>query len=48
VKLVPFPVWNGKHTVKVTSSGYKGWSRELVTDGGAEVHLTANLEKLTS
>jgi PEGA domain len=35
----------GKHSIKVTSSGYKDWSREIETEGGSEVHLTATLEK---
>lgn len=37
----------GKHTIKVTSSGYKDWFRDIVTDSGSEVHLTATLEKVT-
>ncbi|MBZ5598557.1 MAG: PEGA domain-containing protein [Acidobacteriia bacterium] len=35
----------GKHTVRVTSSGYKEWSRELTVQAGSEVKLNAVLEK---
>ncbi len=35
----------GKHTIRVKMSGYKDWSREISTDAGAEVHLTAVLER---
>jgi len=35
----------GKHTIKVVQSGYKEWSREIVSQAGSEVHLAANLEK---
>ena len=36
----------GKHTVRVSMSGFKDWSREIVTEAGSEAHLVANLEKL--
>jgi hypothetical protein len=36
----------GKHTVKVTMAGYKDWSREITTQAGAELRLSAILEKL--
>lgn len=35
----------GKHTIRIKSAGYKEWSREVSTDAGAEVHLTAVLER---
>lgn len=35
----------GKHTVRVTSSGYKEWSREITVQAGSEVKLNAVLEK---
>ncbi len=35
----------GQHTIRVTLSGYKEWSRELTIQAGSEAHLTANLEK---
>lgn len=40
LKLAP-----GKHTVRVTSSGYKDWSREITVQSGSEVKLNAVLEK---
>ena len=36
----------GKHTVKVSMTGYKDWSREITTQAGSEVRLAAILEKL--
>jgi hypothetical protein len=33
----------GKHTVRVTSSGYKEWSREITVQAGSEVKLNAVL-----
>lgn len=39
LKLVP-----GKHTIKLTSSGFKDWSRELEAQAGMEVHLKAAME----
>ena len=35
----------GKHTVRVTSSGYKDWSRDLTVQSGSDVNLNAVLEK---
>lgn len=35
----------GKHIIKVSSSGYKDWSREITVSGGSEVSLNATLEK---
>jgi len=35
----------GKHVISVKSAGFKEWSRELTTDAGSDVHLTATLEK---
>jgi hypothetical protein len=35
----------GKHTVRVTSSGYKEWSREITVQAGSDVKLNAVLEK---
>ena len=40
LKLMP-----GKHTIRVTMSGYKDWSREMTVLAGSEVNLTATLEK---
>jgi hypothetical protein len=40
LKLAP-----GKHTVRVTSSGYKEWSREITVQAGSDVKLNAALEK---
>jgi hypothetical protein len=42
LKLMP-----GKHTIRVTMSGYKDWSREMTVLAGSEVNLTATLEKRT-
>lgn len=39
LKLAP-----GKHTVRVTASGYKDWSREITVQSGSEVTLKAGLE----
>jgi len=36
---------NGKHTVKVSQTGYKAWSKELAVFAGSEVQLKAALEK---
>jgi hypothetical protein len=36
----------GKHTIKVSMTGYKDWSREITTQSGSEVRLTASLEKI--
>lgn len=35
----------GQHTIRVVSTGYKEWSRELSIQSGSEAHLTANLQK---
>jgi hypothetical protein len=35
----------GKHTVKVTSSGYKEWSRDITVQAGSDVKLNAMMEK---
>jgi hypothetical protein len=35
----------GKHTIKVTMTGYKDWSREVTVLAGSQVHLTATMEK---
>jgi len=35
----------GKHTIRVTLSGYKPWSREITTQSGSEVRLSATLEQ---
>ena len=40
LKLAP-----GKHTVRVTSSGYKDWSRDITVQSGSDVKLNAVLEK---
>ena len=36
---------SGTHTIRVKRSGFKDWSRELVSGVGNETHLTATLEK---
>lgn len=36
---------SGKHTVKVSQSGYKAWTRDLSVLAGSEVQLKAALEK---
>jgi len=35
----------GKHTVRVSQTGYKTWTREVSTLPGSEVRLNASLEK---
>ncbi len=35
----------GKHTIKVTMSGYKEWTREITVSAGSDVQLNAILEK---
>jgi hypothetical protein len=40
LKLAP-----GKHTVRVSSKGFKDWSREITVQSGSEVKLNAGLEK---
>ena len=36
----------GQHTIRVTQSGFKDWSREITVQAGSEAHLSASLEKL--
>jgi hypothetical protein len=40
LKLAP-----GKHTIRVTASGHKEWSREITVQAGSDVKLNAVLEK---
>jgi len=40
LKLTP-----GQHTIRVTQSGYKEWSREIGVQAGSEAHLMASLDK---
>jgi hypothetical protein len=35
----------GKHTIRVSQSDYKDWSREITVQAGAESRLIATLEK---
>jgi hypothetical protein len=35
----------GKHTIRVSMAGYSDWSRDISTDAGSSVHLTATLQK---
>jgi hypothetical protein len=35
----------GKHTIKVSVTGYKDWSREMTVLSGSQVSLTATMEK---
>lgn len=35
----------GQHTIRVTQSGYKDWSRDVTVQAGSEAHLVATLEK---
>jgi len=35
----------GKHTVKITTKGYKDWSREITVRQGSDVNLSATLEQ---
>jgi hypothetical protein len=35
----------GQHTIRVTQSGFKDWSREIAVQAGSEAHLAASLEK---
>ena len=41
LKLAP-----GQHTIRVTQSGFKEWSREIAVQAGSEAHLSASLDKL--
>ena len=36
----------GQHTIRVTQSGFKEWSREIAVQVGSEAHLSAVLDKL--
>jgi PEGA domain len=40
LKLAP-----GQHTIRVTQSGFKEWSREIAVQAGSEAHLSASLDK---
>ena len=40
LKLAP-----GQHTIRVTQSGYKDWSREIAVQAGSDAHLSASLDK---
>lgn len=35
----------GQHSIRVTQSGFKDWSRDVTVQSGSEAHLTASLEK---
>jgi hypothetical protein len=35
----------GQHTIRVTQSGYKDWSREIAVQAGSDVHLSASQDK---
>ena len=35
----------GKHTIRVSMTGYGDWTRDISTDAGSSVHLTATLQK---
>jgi hypothetical protein len=35
----------GKHTIRVSLSGYKNWVREITAESGTQAHLAATLEK---
>src|SRR5690348_18413934 len=35
----------GKHSIRVSMTGYGDWTREISTDAGSSVHLTATLQK---
>jgi hypothetical protein len=36
----------GQHTIRVTQSGFKEWSREIAVQAGSEAHLSATLDKV--
>jgi len=42
---VPEKLAPGKHTIKITMSGYKEWSQEATVTSGSDVQLNAVLEK---
>lgn len=35
----------GKHTIRVSATGYQEWTREITTDAGSTAHLAATLQK---
>jgi len=35
----------GKHTIRVSMTGYSDWTRDISTDAGSSVHLSATLQK---
>jgi hypothetical protein len=35
----------GQHTIRVTQSGFKDWSRDISVQAGSEAHLSASLDK---
>ena len=35
----------GRHTIRVSMTGYSDWTREISTDAGSSVHLAATLQK---
>src|SRR5437899_3617749 len=39
LKLTP-----GKHSVRITTSGYKDWSRDIQVEAGSQLNLIANME----
>jgi hypothetical protein len=41
LKLAP-----GQHTIRVTQSGFKDWSRDISVQAGSEAHLSASLDKI--
>jgi PEGA domain len=41
-------VGEGEHTVSVTKAGFKSWERKLKVSGGSNVHLNAELEKVST
>ena len=36
----------GKHTIKVTMTGYKDWSKDMTVLPGSQVNLAATMEKV--
>ena len=35
----------GQHTIRVTQSGFKEWSRDITVQSGSDAHLSASLDK---
>jgi hypothetical protein len=35
----------GQHSIRVTQTGYKEWTRDITTQSGSNAHLTAKMEK---